>query len=75
MGEIMTVGVAVADATLLVTFAERSRKEGASASDAALTGVRSRIRATPKVRNTKGPRHRGIMEDYSDCAFHFLMIT
>jgi multidrug efflux pump subunit AcrB len=44
MGAIMAVGVAVANAILLVTFAERSRLDGASASDAAVEGARSRLR-------------------------------
>jgi multidrug efflux pump subunit AcrB len=45
MGAIMAVGVAVANAILLVTFAERKRMEGASAADAAVEGARSRLRA------------------------------
>jgi len=44
MGAIMAVGVAVANAILLITFAERSRLGGASASDAAVEGARSRLR-------------------------------
>src|ERR1043166_5922080 len=44
MGTIMAVGVAVANAILLITFAERSRLGGASASDAAVEGARSRLR-------------------------------
>jgi multidrug efflux pump subunit AcrB len=44
MGAIMAVGVAVANAILLVTFAERSRLRGASASEAAVEGARSRLR-------------------------------
>ena len=40
----MAIGVAVANALLLVTFAERSRMAGASASDAAIEGARSRLR-------------------------------
>jgi multidrug efflux pump subunit AcrB len=44
MGAIMAVGVAVANAILLVTFAERSRAEGATAPDAAVEGARSRLR-------------------------------
>jgi multidrug efflux pump subunit AcrB len=44
MGAIMAVGVAVANAILLVTFAERSRLEGANASEAAVEGARSRLR-------------------------------
>ncbi|MDQ2944648.1 MAG: efflux RND transporter permease subunit [Acidobacteriota bacterium] len=45
MGAIMAIGVAVANAILLVTFAEFSRKEGAKPLDAALDGARSRVRA------------------------------
>ena len=41
----MAIGVAVANAILLVTFAEFSRKEGASAQDAAVAGGSSRVRA------------------------------
>ncbi|MBU6399589.1 MAG: efflux RND transporter permease subunit [Verrucomicrobia bacterium] len=44
MGAIMAVGVAVANAILLVTFAERSRLGGASAAQAAVEGARSRLR-------------------------------
>ncbi len=44
MGAIMAVGVAVANAILLVTFAERSRLAGASAREAAVRGVRDRLR-------------------------------
>jgi len=44
MGAIMAVGVAVANAILLVTFAERSRLGGAAADAAAVEGVRSRLR-------------------------------
>jgi multidrug efflux pump subunit AcrB len=44
MGAIMAIGVAVANAILLVTFAERSRLSGASAQDAAVEGARSRLR-------------------------------
>jgi multidrug efflux pump subunit AcrB len=44
MGAIMAIGVAVANAILLITFAERSRLGGASASDAAAEGARSRLR-------------------------------
>jgi multidrug efflux pump subunit AcrB len=45
MGAIMAIGVAVANAILFVTFSEFSRKDGASAADAALDGARSRSRA------------------------------
>src|SRR5204862_1158910 len=44
MGAIMAVGVAVANAILLVTFAERSRLEGADADAAAAEGAQSRLR-------------------------------
>jgi multidrug efflux pump subunit AcrB len=44
IGAIMAIGVAVANAILLVTFAERSRVEGMSAADAALEGARTRLR-------------------------------
>jgi multidrug efflux pump subunit AcrB len=45
MGAIMAIGVAVANAILLVTFAERSRLGGAAAPEAAVEGARSRLRA------------------------------
>ncbi|HEY3517970.1 MAG TPA: efflux RND transporter permease subunit [Gammaproteobacteria bacterium] len=44
MGAIMAVGVAVANAILLVTFAERSRIAGNNAAAAAAQGARSRLR-------------------------------
>lgn len=44
MGAIMALGVAVANAILLVTFAERARLRGATAADAAEEGARSRLR-------------------------------
>jgi multidrug efflux pump subunit AcrB len=44
MGAIMAIGVAVANAILLVTFAERSRREGKSAREAAVEGARTRVR-------------------------------
>jgi multidrug efflux pump subunit AcrB len=44
MGTIMAIGVAVANAILLVTFAERSRMDGASADAAAVDGAQSRLR-------------------------------
>ena len=44
MGTIMAVGVAVANAILLVTFAERSRLAGKSSRDAAPDGAVSRLR-------------------------------
>src|SRR5262249_30253381 len=44
MGMIMAVGVAVANAILFVTFAERSRMSGQSSADAAQVGAVSRLR-------------------------------
>jgi multidrug efflux pump subunit AcrB len=44
MGAIMAIGVAVANAILLVTFAERSRREGAKAAAAAVDGAQHRLR-------------------------------
>jgi multidrug efflux pump subunit AcrB len=44
MGAIMAVGVAVANAILLVTFAERDRIAGAEAAMAAVSGASSRLR-------------------------------
>jgi multidrug efflux pump subunit AcrB len=45
IGAIMAVGVAMANAILLVTFAEARRQEGLSARDAAIEGAWSRLRA------------------------------
>ncbi|MBI3490783.1 MAG: efflux RND transporter permease subunit [Acidobacteria bacterium] len=45
MGAIMAVGISVANAILLVTFAEQARREGASVHDAAVEGGRGRLRA------------------------------
>ncbi len=44
MGAIMAIGVAVANAILLVTFAEEGRRRGVSASEAAVDGAQSRLR-------------------------------
>ena len=44
MGAIMAIGVSVANAILLVTFAERSRREGGDSLAAAIEGARSRLR-------------------------------
>jgi multidrug efflux pump subunit AcrB len=44
MGAIMAIGVAIANAILLITFAERDRISGAEAIDAAVTGATSRLR-------------------------------
>ena len=45
MGAIMAIGIAVANAILLVTFAEMRRKEGGTSRDAAIDGARGRLRA------------------------------
>jgi multidrug efflux pump subunit AcrB len=44
MGAIMAVGVAVANAILLATFAEENRRAGHSAKDAAVDGAKHRLR-------------------------------
>ena len=44
IGAIMAVGVAVANAILLVTFAERARREGRPPREAAIEGAASRLR-------------------------------
>jgi multidrug efflux pump subunit AcrB len=44
MGAIMAIGVAVANAILLVTFAERYRREGQTAIQAGVEGARTRVR-------------------------------
>jgi multidrug efflux pump subunit AcrB len=44
MGAIMAIGVAVANAILLVTFAEQARRDGAPAFDAAVAAARARMR-------------------------------
>ncbi len=45
MGAIMAIGISVANAILLVSFAEQARIGGASAREAAVEGGRSRLRA------------------------------
>jgi multidrug efflux pump subunit AcrB len=45
MGAIMAIGIAVANAILLVTFAEFSRRAGAGALEAGVEGARGRLRA------------------------------
>jgi len=45
MGAIMAIGISVANAILLVTFAENARRDGASAHDAAVEGGSGRLRA------------------------------
>jgi multidrug efflux pump subunit AcrB len=44
MGAIMAIGVSVANAILLVTFAEKDRHDGREADAAAMTGARTRMR-------------------------------
>jgi len=44
MGAIMAIGVSVANAILLVTFAEQRRRDGLEAVEAALDGAKSRLR-------------------------------
>jgi multidrug efflux pump subunit AcrB len=44
MGAIMAVGVATANAILLVTFAERARVDGLAAREAGIEGARTRVR-------------------------------
>jgi multidrug efflux pump subunit AcrB len=44
MGAIMAIGVSVANAILLVTFAEQKRREGLEAGAAAMEGAGSRLR-------------------------------
>ena len=44
MGAIMAIGVAVANAILLVTFAEKNRKDGADAKTAARNAAGERLR-------------------------------
>lgn len=44
MGAIMAMGVAVANAILLVTFAEQYRRAGAPSAEAAIQGARTRMR-------------------------------
>ncbi len=44
MGAIMAIGVAVANAILLVTFAEQARVQGQTNDEAAVTGARTRLR-------------------------------
>jgi multidrug efflux pump subunit AcrB len=45
MGAIMAIGISVANAILLLTFAEDARRNGAAVHDAAAEGARSRLRA------------------------------
>jgi multidrug efflux pump subunit AcrB len=45
MGAIMAIGIAVANSILLVTFAERARRDGRPALEAAREGATSRLRA------------------------------
>jgi multidrug efflux pump subunit AcrB len=45
MGAIMSIGIAVANSILLVSFAERRRQEGASLMEATVEGASGRLRA------------------------------
>src|SRR5207245_8078881 len=45
MGAIMAIGISVANAILLVTFAESARRDGAPVHEAAIEGGRGRLRA------------------------------
>jgi multidrug efflux pump subunit AcrB len=45
MGAIMSIGIAVANSILLITFAEQARHQGLSVLDAARTGSAGRLRA------------------------------
>ena len=45
MGAIMAIGISVANAILLVTYAENARRDGRSVRDAAVEGGRGRLRA------------------------------
>ena len=45
VGSIMAIGVAMANAILLITFAEQTRRAGQAASQAAVSGAASRLRA------------------------------
>ena len=45
MGAIMAIGIAVANSILLVTFAERDRRDGRPVLEAAREGASSRLRA------------------------------
>ncbi len=45
IGAVMAIGVAMANAILLVSFAEQRRREGLKASEAAVQGAGSRLRA------------------------------
>ena len=45
MGAIMAIGISVANAILLVTFAENARRDGRSVHDAAVEGGRGRLQA------------------------------
>jgi multidrug efflux pump subunit AcrB len=45
MGAIMAIGISVANAILVVSFAEQARWEGASVHEAAVHGARGRLRA------------------------------
>ncbi|MAX40041.1 efflux RND transporter permease subunit [Gimesia sp.] len=52
IGAIMAVGVVMSNAILLITFAERLRREGIPTRDAAITGAESRLRAVLMTSST-----------------------
>ena len=52
IGAIMAVGVVMSNAILLITFAERLRREGTPTRDAAITGAESRLRAVLMTSST-----------------------
>jgi multidrug efflux pump subunit AcrB len=58
MGMIMAIGVAIANAILLVTFAEKSRRELGDAREGAVAGVRTRVRP---ILMTSGAMLAGMM--------------
>ncbi len=57
MGAIMAIGVAVANAILLVTFAEDARRRGGSALDAAIDAARARLRPVADDERGDDRRH------------------
>ncbi|WP_425399945.1 efflux RND transporter permease subunit [Aeoliella sp.] len=52
IGAIMAVGVVMSNAILMITFAERQRREGATPKEAAITGAESRLRAVLMTSST-----------------------
>ena len=57
MGAIMAIGIAVANAILLVTFAEAARRDGASVARRGRRAARGRLRADPDDRARDDRRH------------------